>query len=223
MVRATAAPAAPRSRIDDLPDPTWRSLLGRGLPQFTGEAIAPVLVFYAAWELSGLAAAIAASTLFSLAVAAWLLHAGKDASPVAVGALFVVIQAVVGLASQSATVYLAQPVVLSGLWSVAYFGSVAIRRPLVGVFANAWYPFPPWFRASEAYRREFAMQSLVWGCYCMLRAALRLWALLGSGVSGFVLVSAVTGPPVLVALVAWGVWHARRSFSELDATALAAM
>ena len=125
-------------------------MLGRGLPQFTGEALAPVLVFYAAWELRGLTAAIVASTLFSLAVAAWLLRRGKDAALVAVGALFVVIQAAVGLASHSATVYLAQPVVLSGLWSVAYFGSVAIRRPLIGVFATAWYPFPDWFRASSA-------------------------------------------------------------------------
>ena len=70
-------------------------MLGRGLPQFTGEAVAPVLVFYAAWELRGLSG-IAASTLFSLAVAAWLLRRGKDATPVAVGALFVVIQATVG-------------------------------------------------------------------------------------------------------------------------------
>ena len=52
--------------------------------------------------------------------------------------MFVIIQAIVGLASHSATVYLAQPVVLSGLWSVAYFVSVAIGRPLIGVFANAW-------------------------------------------------------------------------------------
>ena len=223
MVRATAAAAAPRSRVEDLPDATWRSLLGRGLPQFTGEALGPVLVFYAAWELWGLTAAIVASTLFSIAVAAWLLRRGKDATPVALGALVVVIQAAVGLASHSATVYLAQPVVLSGLWSIAYFGSVVVRRPLIGVFANAWYPFPAWFRASPQYRREFGMQSLVWGCYCLLRGALRLWVLLDSGVSGFVVVSTVTGPPVLVALVAWGIWHARRAFSRLDQAALAAM
>jgi hypothetical protein len=134
-----------------------------------------------------------------------------------------VIQAAVGLASHRATIYLAQPVVLSGLWSIAYFGSVAIRRPLIGVFATAWYPFPDWFRASRPYRREFGMQSIVWGCYCLLRAALRLWVLLDSGVSGFVVVSVLTGPPLLVLLVAWGVWHARRSFSRLDATAFAAM
>ena len=183
------------------------------MPQFTGEALGPVLVFYAAWELSGLTAAIVASTLFSIAIAAWLLRRGKDATPVALGALVVVIQAAVGLASHSATVYLAQPVVLSGLWSIAYFGSVVVRRPLIGVFANAWYPFPPWFRAGPLYRREFAMQSLVWCAYCLARAALRLWALLESGVGAFVVVSAVTGTPLLAALIVWGIWHAKRTFS----------
>ena len=45
MVRAAGAPVAP-GRLDDLPDPTWRSILGRGLPQFAAEAVVPVLVFY---------------------------------------------------------------------------------------------------------------------------------------------------------------------------------
>ncbi len=92
---------------------------------------------------------------------------------------------------------------------------MAVGRPLIGVFANAWYPFPPWFRASAPYRREFAMQSLVWGVYCLSRAGLRLAILLTSGVGGFVLVSVATGTPVLVALVLWGIWHARRVFVHL--------
>jgi len=116
-------------------------------------------------------------------------------------------------------VYLAQPVVLSGLWSIAYFVSVAIRRPLIGVFANAWYPFPPWFRASAPYKREFGLQSIVWGVYCFARAALRLFVLLHSGVGGFVLISLVTGFPFFFALVAWGIWHARRVFSRLEVVA----
>jgi intracellular septation protein A len=218
MVRATAETPAPGS-LEDLPDPTWRMLLERGLPQFTGEAVAPVLVFYAAWKLAGLDAAIVASTIFCLALAGWLIRRRKDATLVAIGALVVVIQAVVGLASHSATIFLAQPVLLSGLWGLAYLGSVAIGRPLIGVFASAWYPFPDWFRASTPYRREFAMQSIVWGVYCLLRAGLRLWALLGSGVAGFVVVSTATGPPLLALLVAWGLWHARRRFSRLDAAA----
>lgn len=222
MVRQTGTPPAPGG-LADLPEPTWRSLLGRGLPQFAGETVAPVLVFYAVWKMWGLAPAIAASTVVYLALAAWLLRRGHELTLVAVGAAFIVIQALVGLASHSATVYLAQPVVLSALWGFAFFVSIAIGRPLVGVFAGVWYPFPPWFRASAPYRREFGMQSFVWGLFCLVRAGLRLWTLLDSGVGGFVVVSIVTGTPLLAGLVAWGIWHARRTFSRLDASALQAV
>jgi intracellular septation protein A len=196
-------------------------MLGRGLPQFTGEAVAPVLVFFGVWKVAGLGPAIVASSVVYLALAVWLLRRGRDIALISIGVVFVVIQGIVGLASHSATVYLAQPVVLSGLWAVAYFGSVAIGRPLVGVFANAWYPFPAWFRASAPYKREFSLQSIVWGVYCLARAALRLFVLLHSGVGGFVLISLVTGFPFLIALVFWGIWHARRVFSRLDDSATA--
>jgi hypothetical protein len=215
MVRPAGTPLA-QGTVDDLPEPTWRSMLGRGLPQFMGEAVAPVLVFFGVWKAAGLGPAIAASTVVYLSLALLLLRRGRDVTLIAVGAVFVVIQAIVGLVSHSATVYLAQPVVLSALWSFAYFVSVAIGRPLIGVFANAWYPFPPWFRASASYKREFGLQSIVWGVYCLARAGLRLFVLLHSGVGGFVLISIVTGFPIFFALVVWGIWHARRVFSRLE-------
>jgi hypothetical protein len=213
MVHSAGAPLAPRG-VDDLPEPTWRSLLSRGAPQYGAEAVAPVLAFYVIWRLAGLAPAIVASTLVYLTLGAWSVRRGREVGLLAVGAVFVIVQAIVGLAAHSATVYLAQPVVLSALWGVAYIGSVVIGRPLIGIFANAWYPFPAWFRAERVYRREFALQSLVWGVYCFARAGLRLWALLESGVAGFLVVSILTGTPVLVALVGWGLWHARRTFSR---------
>lgn len=196
-------------------------MLGRGLPQFMGEAVAPALVFFVVWNAAGLGPAIAASGVVYLALAVLLLRRGRDIALVSIGAVFVVIQAIVGLVSHSATVYLAQPVVLSGLWSIAYFASVAIGRPLIGVFANAWYPFPPWFRTSAPYKREFGLQSIVWGVYCLARAALRLFVLLRSGVGGFVLISVVTGFPFFFALVFWWIWHARSAFSRLDDSAKA--
>jgi hypothetical protein len=216
VVRAAGTALAARG-IDDLPAPTWRLLLSRGLPQFAGEAVVPVLVFYAGWRVAGLAPAVVASTLVSLALAAWLVRRRRDVALVAIGATFVLIQALVGLAAHSATVYFAQPVLLSALWGVAYLVSAVIGRPLVGVFATAWYPFPAWFRGSAPYRREFGLQSIVWGFYCLSRAALRLFVLLHSGVGGFVLVSLATGTLTLVGLVAWGLWHARRAFAGLDA------
>ncbi len=111
--------------MTDLPDPTWRLLLARGLPQFLAEAVLPVLAFYGAWRAWGLAPGIAASTVVSLCLAAVLLATGRSIRLVALGALAVVIQAAVALAAHSTTVYLAQPVVFGALWAFAYGASVA--------------------------------------------------------------------------------------------------
>jgi intracellular septation protein A len=190
----------------------------RGLPTFAVEGFAPILLFYVVWNLAGLVPAVLVAAAASGSVVAWQVRRGNGGALALIALIFVLIQAVVGLASESATVYLAQPVVLSACWGIAYFGSVAIRRPLIGVFANVWYPFPPAFRASEPYRREFSLQSIVWGIYCLARAGVRLAVLLGPGIGSFVVVSLLTGAPIFIALVFWGIWHARRSFSRLAAT-----
>jgi hypothetical protein len=215
VVRPAGTPLA-RSSLIDLPEPTWPSLLRRGLPLVTIESVVPVVVFYGAWRMGGLVAAIVAGTLVALAIAGWQMRAERGGAIAVTTAIFVVIQALVGVAAHSATVYLAQPVVLSVCWALVYFGSALVGRPIVGVFANVWYPFPPAFRAGAPFRREFGMQSVVWGCYCLARAALRLAVLLGSGVGSFLLVSVLTGAPFVIVLVLWGVWHAKRSFSRLE-------
>jgi Protein of unknown function (DUF3159) len=220
MVQPPGAPLA--ERLNALPDPTWRLLLRRGLPQFAVEGFVPVLVFYGLWRSAGLGVAVVASTVLSLAIAAWQVRHGRQGGLAVVSAVFVVVQALVALAANSATIYLAQPVVLSAVWGFVYLGSVAVGRPLIGVFASAWYPFPAWFQASGPYRREFGLQSLVWAAYCLGRAALRLYLLLHSGVGGFVVSSVVTGTPVLALLIFWGLWHARRTFGRLDMAAFAA-
>jgi Protein of unknown function (DUF3159) len=200
--------------MSQLPDPTWRMLLGRGLPIFAAEGVVPVAVFYAVWRSAGLAPAVVVTSIVGGAIVLWEVRRGCDVALAGVTCVFLVIQAIVALLAHSATVYLAQPVVVSALWGVAYLVSVAIRRPLIGAFARAWYPFPPEFRASERYRHEFGLQSIVWGVYCLARAGLRLWALLSSGVGGFVVISIATGTPLLAALMFWSLWHARRAFTD---------
>jgi Protein of unknown function (DUF3159) len=217
MVRAAGTTLAARGvEPVEPPEPTWGYLARRGLPVFTAEGIVPVAVFYGLWRLWGLAPGIIAATALSAGVLAWQGRRGRQGPLARLTLVFLAVQALVGLASHSATVYLAQPVVLSAGWGIAYIVSVLIGRPLISLFAQVWYPFPPEFRASALYRREFSMQSLVWGVTCLARAGLRLAALLGSGVGGFLLVSFVTGTPLFLALVAWGVWHARRTFTRLE-------
>ena len=171
-----------------------------------------MLLFYVVWRKAGLGPAVLASTAAAGLVVLWQLRRGLDVALAAVTCTFIVIQALVGLAAHSATVYLAQPVVLSGLWGIAFLVSAAIDRPLIGAFARAWYPFPPEFRATALYRREFRLQSVVWGVYSLARCGLRLGILLTSGIGSFVVVSTVIGTPVMIALVFWGLWHARRAF-----------
>jgi hypothetical protein len=214
LVRAAGTAAA--TEPVDLPEPTWGFLARRGAPTFAAEGIAPVLVFYGGWKLWGLAAGILVASALSAAVLGWGLRRGRGGTLAWVTLVFLAIQAVVGLASHSATLYLAQPVVISAGWGVAYLVSAAIGRPLIGLFACAWYPFPPVFRASAPFKREFGMQSVVWGVVMLARAALRLAALLGNGVGGFIVVSFLTGTPLFIALVAWGLWHSRRAFARLD-------
>jgi len=214
MVRTTGTPFDPAS-LNDMPEPTWRAILQRGLPQFGIESIVPIVVFYGAWRLLGLLGAVVCATLLSLAIAGWQIRGRRGGALAVVAAIFIIIQALVALAAHSATVYLAQPVVLSACWGLVYLASVFVGRPLIGAFATAWYPFPPAFRASTPYRSEFAMQTVVWGVYCLTRAAIRLGVLLLSGIGSFVFVSVLTGAPLLVALVFWGIWHARRTFTRL--------
>jgi Protein of unknown function (DUF3159) len=194
-------------------------LLRRGLPNFALEGFVPILVFYGVWREVGLGAGIAASTAVAGLVVLLQVRRGLDVALAGATCVFIAIQALVALAADSATVYLAQPVVLSACWGIAYLLSAAIQRPLIGAFARAFYPFPPEFRASKIYLREFGMQSVVWGVYCLARSGLRLGLLLASGVGSFVVVSFVTGMPILIALVFWGIWHARHTFGPAPALA----
>ena len=198
-----------------LPEPSWRLLLGRGLPTVALEGFLPVALFYGVWRSTGaLVVAVVASTAAAGLAALWQARRGADGALAAATCVFIVIQAVVGLAADSALVYLAQPVLVSACWGVAYLVSVAIGRPLIGAFARGWYPFPREFREGEAFRSEFGMQSLVWGVYCLAASAVRLTILLTAGIGAMVAVTFVAGTVLPAGLAVWGVWHARRAFSE---------
>ena len=160
-----------------LPEPNLRSIFLAGAPRFARELFGPVLGFYAGYELWGLTAGIVIATVVALAIEAYERKHGRRGALALVSAAFVVLQGVVGLIADSAVVYLAQPVIVSAVWGVAYLVSAAIGRPLIGVFADAWYPFPDSVKASRTYRRIFSFESVVWGVYLLARSGLRMLVL----------------------------------------------
>lgn len=216
MVRGAAGTPAHRDEggVEDLPEPTFRGILRTGLPGFLREGFLPVGAFYLGLQMGGLATGIVASTALSVVVYLFERRAGRDALLVRLSLGFVIVQAVVGLVSHSTTVYLAQPVLLTAAWGVAFVASVPLGRPLAGALACAWYPFPRWYRETASFKRVFGVESLVWGAYFFARSGIRLAVLLHGSLESFLLIVFLTGTPAMLALMLWSIRYAMRALEE---------
>ena len=135
-----------RARRRRLRAPTFWGVLMTGLPGFLREGFLPLGAFYAGLKLDGLVAGIVAATLALVLIYLYERKFGRDAVIVRISLGFVVVQGIVGHAANSTTVYLAQPVLLAAAWGLAFWVSIPLGRPLAGVLADAWYPFPRWLK-----------------------------------------------------------------------------
>jgi hypothetical protein len=211
VVRAAAS--APAQAEGSLSQPTFGSIFRAGVPGFLREGFIPLGAFYAGLRLGGLATGIAASTVAAVLIYAYERRMGRDGLLVRISLGFVAVQSLVGLLAHSTTVYLAQPVVATALWGLAFLVSAAIGRPLAGALACAWYPFPRWYRVTPEFKRVFGIESVVWGLYFLARSALRLGALLNGSLESFLLVTFITGTPMMILLMAWSVHYSLRRLS----------
>lgn len=196
--------------------PTVWGVLMTGLPGFLREGFLPLGAFYAGLRLDGLAAGIVAAALASVLIYVYERRAGRDALLVRISLGFVVVQSIVGLAADSATVYLAQPVLLAAAWGLAFWVSIPLGRPLAGALACAWYPFPRWLKESPDFKRVYAVESVVWGAYFLARSALRLVLLLEGSLETFLVVVFLTGTPVMLVLLAWSIRYAIRGLADAE-------
>jgi len=212
MVRGTTG--TPANRESRLTEPTFAGILRTGLPGFLREGLLPVGAFYVGLRLGGLAVGIGAATAASVAIYLLERRAGRDGLLVRLSLGFVLVQGAVGIAADSTTVYLAQPVVLTAAWGAAFAASVPLGRPLAGALACAWYPFPRWFRETPQFKRVFGVESLVWGAYFFARSGIRLMALLQGSLESFLLIVFVTGFPAMLVLMAWSIRYAMRGLDE---------
>ena len=211
----SAAPATHASMGEPrVAEPSFRSIFRAGAPRFVREAFGPVLAFYVGWRLGSLVVGIMLSSAVGIALDLYERRRGRGGALALVSVAFVLVQAAIGLIADSEVVYLAQPVLVSAIWGLANIGSAVIGRPLAGVFADAWYPFPADVKASRTYRRIFGIESVVWGLYLLARSAIRMYALTTGSVGAFAAIQVATGGPFSVALVAWSVWYATRKFER---------
>lgn len=211
-MRASAAAPAPEE--EELTAPTFLGVFRAGAPGFLREGFLPLGAFYAAFQVGNLTTAIVASAAVSLLIYLYERRARREGLLVRLSLLFVVVQSVVGLAANSTSVYLAQPVLVAAAWGLAFLLSVPLGRPLAGSLACAWYPFPRSFRETAAFKRVFGIESLVWAGYFLARSALRLVILLRGSLESFLAVTFVTGTPVMLLLLAWSIRYSIRRLSD---------
>jgi hypothetical protein len=221
MVPGTAGAVAERSDDYRLTKPTVWGVLLTGLPGVLREGFLPLGAFYAGLELSGLAAGIVASAAASVLIYVYERRHGRDGLLVRLSLGFVAVQSIVGLAANSATVYLAQPVLLAAAWGLAFVVSVVVGRPLAGALACAWYPFPQWLKETRDFKRVYTVESLVWAAYFLGRSALRLAVLLHGSIGGFLVITFVTGTPVSILLLVWSIRYAIRGLTDAEPSAAA--
>jgi hypothetical protein len=219
MVRGTAGTPAREdeggvSTPEEMPAPTFGGILRTGLPGFLREGFLPVGAFYLGLQAGGLATGIVASTVVSIAIYLFERRAGRDALLVRLSLGFVIVQAAVGLVSHSTTIYLAQPVLLTAAWGLAFVASVPLRRPLAGALACAWYPFPRWYRETAPFKRVFGVESLVWGAYFFARSGIRLAVLLHGSLESFLVIVFLTGTPAMLVLMLWSIRYAMRGLDK---------
>lgn len=211
-----ASATVPPLAGQEVDEPSFRSIFTAGAPRFVRELFGPVLAFYLASKLGGLVVGILVATAVGIALELYERRRGRGGALALVSVAFVIVQGLVGLVADSGVVYLAQSVLVSAAWGLANLGSAVVGRPLTGVFADAWYAFPPPVKASRTYRRVFGLESVVWGVYLLARSAIRMLVLTTGSIGGFVVVQLLTGIPFAVALMAWSVWYAVRAFERSD-------
>jgi hypothetical protein len=190
-------------------------LLGTG-PRFARDALGPLVVFYLGWKLVGLTAGILGATVLALVAYAWERRQARSGLPAAIGLSIAGVQAVAGLASGSPIAYFAPPVIANVLYGLAFLVSIAVGRPLAGIFVRETYPFPSEVRASSTFRQVFSRVSLVWGVCLLLRGAIRLLALSWRNVDLFILINIATGIPFTAALMAWSLGYSVRGFQRSE-------
>ena len=185
-----------------------RMLLRSTGPRLLRDILGPTLSFYAGWKITdSLIVGIALGTVVSLAAYRYERRRGRPGAIAQLVLAFVVLQAVIGLATGSAEAYLMQPAILGAINGAVWLGSVAIGKPLAALFAAEVFPVDEETRKSEEFRSVFRHVSLVFGTFFLLFAGVQLVVLLSVGIDAFVALR-VLDAVLILGLIVYAVRYA---------------
>jgi hypothetical protein len=192
------------------------AIVRRAAPRLVRDGFGPLATFFIGWKLLGLTAGIALAVVFGVSIFVHERRQGRPAALVRVALALVCLRAVVGVSSGSASVYLAQEIGIDLLLGLGILALLAAGRPISSWIAADVFPFTTEMRDSDTFRQVMRSITTVWGTYFLVRAGVRLTALLTLSTNRYVLVIALSDAPFLIALLAWSVYYTVNSFRRSE-------
>ena len=162
--------------------------------------IGPV-AFVTVNALAGLETAAAVAVGIQLVITAERLIRRRPVSNAVGGLLGTGLAVFIALRSGSAEGYFVPRMIYAAALSLVFAGSVAIRRPLVGILIGALYRAPKEWIQDRRVRRAFAEVTLAWSGLFAFRALVYL-VLISAGKAGWLAVASVAmGWPAFLLLL----------------------
>jgi len=193
-----------------------KAIIRQAGPRLVRDGFGPLAAFFIGWKLIGLTAGVLIAVAFGLSVYVIERRAGRPAALVRVALAVVCVRAAVGLGSGSANVYLAVEIGVDVLLGAVVLGSLAAGRPITAWIASDVFPFSEDMRESATFKHTMRTICAVWGMYFLVRAAVRLIALLTLSTDSYVVVLALSDAPFLIALLAWSVYYTMGAFRSSE-------
>lgn len=169
-----------------------------------------MLGFYVGQRVGGVTWAVIVGAALSVAVVPLERQVTGTMRWCWVGLVGVAFSGTLALLTHDPRLFFLRSVVADAGFGLAMIGSLIIGKPLIGLFASWVVTMPDQYKATDAYKRTFAMLTLVWGVVNLMRAAGRGYLMVNGSLEQLMLVNLATGWPVFAVLVAFSVWYPKR-------------
>ncbi len=155
--------------------------------------VAPAVIFYVAFVLAGVWAAMIAALVWSYGAIALRQVARRRTSGLLIlTAILLTGRTALSVMADSSWLYFLQPVISDGVVAALFLLSLASARPMVARLAGDFYPMDHELAMRPRVRRLFWRLTAIWAVLGLVKASATLWLLQSQSLETFVLVKSVS-------------------------------
>lgn len=189
-----------------------------GLPRGrTLDSVMPIVLFIGLNRLAGLGWAVLGATAWSVKVAVGRYRRGEAVGkflPILVA--YLVVRGTIGILTDSEAVYFGIGIGTKALIGAALVGTAVVGRPFLGRVLHLAIPLDAETMAHPVYLRVVSRLTVALGLYQFLTSAWDIWLFNQTSADGYVVIRAVVGWPVGMAVSLLGFWYFDRALRAVD-------